>query len=64
MDIMPQVTWVDVGDGDMINIDSHIDHLTGKKVIDMSSEETAARFKWAVTKLLQELKRRVDGEKG
>ena len=52
-------TWVHVGDGDMINIDTHIDHLTGKSIVDMSDKETAARFNWAVTMMLQELKRRV-----
>lgn len=57
-------TWVDVGDGNMIHIDTHIDHLTGVNPIDMSSDETAARFKVAVTMLLKELKRRVEEDGG
>ena len=52
-------TWVHVGDGDMIDIDTHIDHFTGKNIVDTSDKQTAARLGWAVAMLLQELKRRV-----
>ncbi len=57
-------TWVDVGEGDVINIDTHIDHLTGVNPIAINDDQTAKRFNWAVTMLLKELKRRVekDGE--
>ena len=57
-------TWVDVGEGDVINIDTHIDHLTGVNPIQIADDQTAKRFNWAVTMLLKELKRRVekDGE--
>lgn len=61
---MMEGTWVDVGDGDVINIDSHIDHLTGKDPIDMSDDKTVKRFNWAVTMLLKELKRRVEEDGG
>lgn len=61
---MMEGTWVDVGDGDVINIDSHIDHLTGKDPIDMSDDNTLKRFNWAVTMLLKELKRRVEEDGG
>lgn len=61
---MMEGTWVDVGDGDVINIDSHIDHLTGKDPIDMSDDKTLKRFNWAVTMLLKELKRRVEEDGG
>lgn len=52
-------TWVHVGDNNMINIDAHIDHLTGENVIDMLDGDTAERFKAAILSLLFELKRRV-----
>lgn len=64
MDEIVRGTWVHVGEGDVINIDSHIDHLTGKNPIDMIDDRTVQRFNWAVSMLLKELKRRVekDGE--
>lgn len=41
-----------------INVDSHIDHFSGKRPIDLSHPETAFKFNEACEMLLQELKRR------
>ena len=57
-------TWVHVGDNEMIEIDAHIDHLTGQNVIDMRDDATAEMFKSAMLKMLRELKRRVIEETG
>lgn len=56
-------TWVHIGDGNVINIDTHIDHLNGTMPVDMSDTETKSRFNWAVLKLLEELKRRVEKDR-
>lgn len=57
-------TWVDVGDGNMINIDTHIQHFAGIEPIDLSHRTTLQVFNEACRLLLMELKRRVDEEEG
>lgn len=55
-------TWVHVGSGEVINIDAHIDHLTGLNLIDLSDDASSEQFKWAILKMLEELRRRVLAE--
>lgn len=55
-------TWVDVGDGNMINIDTHIKHFSGVNPIDLEHDQTREVFNEACRLLLTELKRRVDRE--
>lgn len=45
-----------------INVDSHIDHFSGKRPIDLSDPETQFKFNEACEMLLEELKRRVLAE--
>ena len=59
-----EATWVDVGDGNMINIDTHIKHFAGINPIDLEHQPTLEVFNEACRLMLMELKRRVDGEKG
>lgn len=53
-------TWVDVGDGLSINVDSHIRHFSGIHVIDLEDPEVLQRFNENCRLLLMELKRRVE----
>lgn len=55
-------TWVDVGDGNMINLDTHIKHFAGINPIDLEHDQTREMFNEACRLLLMELKRRVDEE--
>lgn len=45
-----------------INLNSHIDHFSGKNPIDLSNPETQFKFNEACEMLLEELKRRVLAE--
>ena len=45
-----------------INVDSHIEHFSGKRPIDLSDPETQFKFNEACEMLLEELKRRVLAE--
>ena len=55
-------TWVNVGDGEMINIDTHIDHFSGADPLNLNHQPTLKMFNNACRLLLTELKRRVDEE--